>query len=675
MSGLKQADQIPRAALAWIIAAQALLLVPHLPRVPVWVVLLYLAAFIWRIQVFRGRLEMPGNWIKVALAVGTAVGIYLSFGSLLGMEPMVAFLLTAFALKLTELRSQKDAYVVVFLGHFVLLTTFLFSQDLLLVIYGVLLVWVLTTALVSVHRVGASLRDLQPARLAGVMLLQSFPLMLVLFFLFPRIGPLWTVPLMSHSAKTGMSDNLRPGDVSNLSRSDEVAFRVRFDGDIPPSAQLYWRGIVMSQLQGGAWRSLRYYEVPALERRRREPEPQGNSLAYDVMLSPTQQNWLYSLRYARTPRSGVMSLPDFRLYSPVEIENDFLYRVRSWPTMPLGLQLSDWRRRLETSLPSEDNPRTVALARELRASVDSDAAFSNAVLAYFQANDFRYTLQPPLLPAANSMDSFLFQSRRGFCEHFAYAYAVMMRAAGIPARIVAGYLGGEVNPVNRTVIVHQFDAHAWNEIWLEGQGWVRVDPTSAVAPDRIAFGLEQALSTEGSFLADSPLSPLRFRGVGWVNAARLRYDALTYRWQSWVTGFDGAAQIDVLKSVLGEVSVVRSLALLMGTGVLVMSVVALLLLRQRPRRQRPAFEAELLRFQALMWRRGLEPRPGETPAMLAERAAERWPRDAERIRSLYRTLARRVYGAALPVDDHRLRRSVHKQLRALRFTLQFTATR
>lgn len=668
MSGIKQAEQLPRAALAWIIGAQALLLTPHLPRLPLWVVALYIVAFVWRVQAFRGRLELPGRWLKVALTLGTAIGIVLSFGSLIGMEPMVAFLLTAFALKLTEMRSRKDSYVVIFLGYFVLLTAFLFSQDLLLVVYAVVQAWVLTTALVCVHRASGPLGDLQPARLAGVMLLQSVPLMLVLFFLFPRIGPLWTMPLKSQAAQTGMSDRLRPGDVSRLSLSAEVAFRVRFEGPIPPASELYWRGLVMSRLDGDEWRSLRYFEVPAVERSEPPLQVTGSPLSYQVMLNPTQQNWLYGLRYARSPRRGVMQLHDFRMFSPVEVENDFLYKVNSWPETALEQQLSDWRRRTETRLPMGDNPRTVALARELRAASASDQEFVSNVLNYFRNNDFRYTLQPPLLPDRNAMDQFVLGTQRGFCEHFAYAFAVMMRAVGIPARIVAGYLGGETNPVNRTVIVHQFDAHAWNEVWLAGQGWVRIDPTAVVSPDRLRFGLERALAGEGSFLSDSPLSPLRFRGVDWVNSVRLRYDALTYRWQSWVVGFDGEAQFDLLHDVLGEISVTRSLVVLLGTGAAVMGVVSLFLFRRRPNRRRPPFETEMLRYQQGLWRRGIPPLPGETPAALTRRATQRWPSESARIEALYRQLARCLYGPPTVLIDDRMRRTLRKQLRIHSFS-------
>ncbi|MFT7288965.1 MAG: transglutaminase-like putative cysteine protease, partial [Halieaceae bacterium] len=543
------------------------------------------------------------------------------------------------------------------------------SQDILLVVYGLVLVWVLTTALVSVHRATGRLRDMQPLRLSGTMLLQAFPLMLVLFFLFPRIGPLWSVPLKSHTAKTGMSDRLRPGDVSSLSQSDEVAFRAQFKGDIPPPSSLYWRGLVLSALDGDTWRSLRYFEVPASERREPPMELRGEPLDYSIIMSPTQQNWLYSLRYARSARAGVMSLSDFRLYTPVLIESEYLYPVRSWPATTLDLTISDWRRFVETGLPADDNPRTRALAQEMYRNASSDQDFLDALMNHFRSESFFYTLQPPLLGNSDTMDRFLFESRRGFCEHYAYAFAVMARSVGIPTRIVAGYLGGEINPVNRTVIVHQFDAHAWNEVWLEGQGWVRIDPTSAVAPDRILYGLERAVAGEGSFLSDSPLSPMRFRGVGWINSLRLRYDALTWGWQSWVTGFDGAAQFDLLRGVLGEISVSRSLAVLLGSGVLVMSLVSLLLFRRNPNQKRPLYEAELARFQELLWRRGIDRSPGETPGQLARRAALRWPTQSEQILGLYAALSRLVYGPEMaPEDRARYRRMLRKQLRRIRFS-------
>lgn len=665
---MKQAEQLPRPALAWIIVAQLLLLLPHIDRIPLWVVAVYLLAFFWRVQAFRGIFGLPGRWLKVVLSIAAAGGIVLSYGSLLGMEPMVAFLLTAFALKLTEMSSRKDAYVVIFLGYFVCITAFLFTQDLLLVLYSLLMVLALTSALVAVHRPSARINDLRTPKLAAGMLLQAVPLMLVLFFLFPRIGPLWSVPLKSHTAQTGMSDRLRPGDVSQLSQSADVAFRVQFEGDIPPKSELYWRGLVMSALDGDTWRSLRFFEVPAAERSEPAVELLGDAMRYSIIMEPTQQNWLYSLKYARSDKPGVMRLNDYRLYSPVIVENEYQYRVTSWPDTALDAELNDWRREVETTLPDDDNPRTRLLAEQLYlASGESPRTYIAAVMDYFRNEEFYYTLQPPLLNDRDAMDAFLFSTRRGFCEHYAYAFAVMMRSVGIPSRIVGGYLGGETNPVNKTVIVHQFDAHAWNEVWLEGEGWVRIDPTSAVAPERILYGLEQAVAAEGSFLATSPLSPLRYRGIGWINSLRLRYDALTYRWQSWVTGFDGQAQFDFLRGVLGEISVSRSLTILLGSGALTVAVVAALIFGRGSRDQRSAQVRLYHRFRRLLVKRGLESPPGETPSSLAHRAAARWPQKAAALTRIADELTQLLYQAEHQSD--RPSRELRKHIRALQLTL------
>ena len=615
------ASLIPRNALVWIILSQFALLLPHLGRLPVWVVLVYLVAAVWRLLVYQGRLSFPGRWTRLALIGAGFAAIFLSYGSLLGLEPTVALLLTAFALKLLELVRRKDAYVVIFLGYFICVTAFLFTQDLLLVLYALFTLLLVTTALVALHRPGEHRFRLDSLRLPALMLAQAFPLMLVLFFLFPRIGPLWTVPVQSHAARTGVSDFMKPGDISSLSQSGEVAFRALFEGEVPPRSELYWRGLVFSVLDDGAWRSLRYQELPPDQLRAPATEPVGPALSYSVLLQPTQQNWLYSLRYARSGQAGVLATPDFRLFSPVEVEEQLRYTVRSWPQTPLELELSDWRRRTELALPEGSNPRSRALARQLRADSASDAAFVDAVLAHFNRERFVYTLQPPLLTGEHPMDQFLFSTRRGFCEHYAYAFTLMMRAAGVPARVIAGYQGGEINPVNGTVIVHQFDAHAWSEVWLEGQGWVRVDPTGAVSPDRIELGLEQAVAGEGSFLANSPLSPLRYRGVNWVNMLRLRYDALTYRWQSWVVGFNSEEQYRLLQDLFGSVRAQTFIVVILASGALVLVPVAWLLLGRQRRPPLDPAQQLYLAFCARLARRGLTRARGETPRAFSERVA------------------------------------------------------
>ena len=639
---MKAIQQIPRNALVWIIISVFALVLPHVPRLPLWVLLVFGLAAVWRILVFRGRWSFPGRWVKLAMILSACGGIVLSYGTLVGLEPTVALLLTAFALKLIELCQRKDAYVLLFLGYFICITEFLFSQDLLITLYSLFTVLLVTTALVALHQPGEHQFNRSSVRVAGVMLLQAMPLMVVLFFLFPRFGPLWTVPVKSQAGKTGMSDFMRPGDVARLGMSADVAFRVNFAGDIPPKSDLYWRGLVFSRFKDGTWTPLSYFDLPSGKQRPPAVETVGKPLSYSVIIEPTQQQWLYALPYARTTTQGIMQAPDFRLFRPAPLEMETIYRVSSWPDATLEPELPAWRREVELGLPHEGNPRTRQLVTQMRQQFGSDQAFVDAVLARFNEEPYVYTLEPGTMAPADRIDQFLFDSYRGFCEHYASAFVYMMRLAGIPARVVAGYQGGEINPVNRTVIVHQFDAHAWAEVWLAGQGWTRIDPTAAVAPDRIEWGLEQALQEEGSFLSQTPLSPLRYRKIPLLNRLRLEYDALTYRWQSWVVGFDSEAQFDLLQGYLGKLDARKFAAVLLGSWALVLLPVAFTLMRRRKTRQLSPLDRHYLKLCARLEKLGVRRYPGESPVQFAARAGQRLPAVAQQlaeIASLYQELA------------------------------------
>jgi transglutaminase-like putative cysteine protease len=358
-------------------------------------------------------------------------------------------------------------------------------------------------------------------------------------------------------------------------------------------------------------------------------------------MEPTQQHWLYALHYARSSTPGVMHSPDFRLFSPGLIEMETMYQARSWKPRNVEPELSAWRRDIETRLPPEGNPRTRQLAMELHDAAATDEQFVQTVLDRFGTEPYVYTLQPGALSGRDTIDQFLFQTRRGFCEHYASAFVFMMRAAGVPARVVAGYQGGETNPVNKTVIVHQFDAHAWAEVWLPGRGWVRADPTAAVSPARIELGLEQAVVSEGSFLAAEPLSPVRFRSIPLLNQIRLRYDALTYRWQSWVVGFDGDSQMALLRSFFGEISARSFATVFIGSWALVLIPVALSLLYKRDTAPVNPADKYYRIFCARLARLGLRRLPGEAPGEFALRAATDVPDSSDgvwRITNLYNEL-------------------------------------
>ena len=639
-------QQVPRNALAWIIICLFALVAPHASRLPLWILALYLVAVIWRLQVHRGYWSFPTRLAKVAMVLTGFFGIYISYGSFIGLEPTVGLLLIAFALKLMELSHRKDAYVLLFLGYFICITEFLFSQSLLVALYALVSITLVTAALVAIHRPGEQEFKVGTLCVASVMLMQAMPLMIVLFFLFPRFGPLWTVPIKSHTAKTGMSDFMKPGDVASLSQSADVAFRAKFDGDIPVKSALYWRGLVFSRIEQGAWSALGLYDLPANQRRPEEIITDGEPMRYSIIMEPTQQKWLYGLKYARSDTPGVMQTVDFLLSSFVAVEAEYMYTVTSRANVAVDEVLSKWRRKTETQLPPIGNAKTRKLALDLKAKAGSDEAFISLVLDMFGREPYVYTLRPDVLSEQDSIDEFLFQSKRGFCEHYASAFVFMMRAAGLPARVVAGYQGGEINPINKTVIVHQFDAHAWAEVWLASRGWVRVDPTAAVSPQRIEFGLEEAMESEGSFLSTALLSPLRYRSIPLLNTLRLRYDALTYQWQTWIVGFDNERQFDLLRSFFGETTAKAFAIVLLGSLAFVLLAVAISLFVGRETHPQSQLEKQYRLFSMRLARLGIIRDPGETPSLFAQRAAKALPDYAEPLCQITRLYNQLAYGDA-----------------------------
>ena len=614
------ADQLPRRALLWLILCQLVVVLPHMGRVPWWVLGVYLGAAVWRLQMHRQKASVLGRLIKLLLGVSSGAAVFASYRTFIGLEPMVALLLVANALKLLETLRAKDGYTLVALGFFICVTEFLFSQELPIVFYTLVSTVLLVTAMITLNqRPGASFSAQEPL-LAIKMLGLAVPMMVVLFLLFPRIGPLWSVPSKNGQGTTGMSDVLRPGEVSKLGRSAAVAFRVQFEGDIPPKPQLYWRGMVMNQFDDGAWRTLDWRDHPAAERQVERPDISGEPLEYRVIMEPTQQRWLYALPYAESDSDGIIEAWDYRLLVLSPIESQLGYNVKSWSGLTIQPELSPWRRQTELKFPNNLNPRARQWITERRSRLASDEALVRDVLQWFGREPFYYTLEPPPIGDADFVDVFMFESRRGFCEHYAYTFVALMRMAGIPARIVGGYQGGEINTLNNTVVVRQFDAHAWAEVWLVGQGWVRVDPTAAVSPERVELGLEAALAGEESFLADSPFSAYRFKGIGLVNWVRLRYDAMAFRWQSFIVGFNSDQQLDLLKNWFGEIKVSWFVAVLLGSWAVVLMPLMWWMTRSRAENIRRPAEDRFLALSRQLQKRGIEREFGESPVTFLERS-------------------------------------------------------
>ena len=633
---------LPRRALWWLIGCQFYVILPHLTRVPLWVLAIYLGAALWRLQMHRERALMPPRWLRLLLGLAAGGAVIASYQTLIGLDPMVALLLVASALKLIESVRAKDGYVLVSLGFFIMTTQFLYNQELPVALYSAVGTLLLVVSLIALNqRPSGSISRREPL-LALRMLGLAIPMMIVLFLLFPRIAPLWSVPSKNTQATTGMSDVLRPGDVTRLGRSAEVAFRVQFEDQIPPQRELYWRGMVLNEFADGAWRTLGWSDHPATERKLDKPIAVGESLKYRIIIEPTMQHWLYAMPYAQSPTAGVFEAWDFRLAVRKPLESTFAYDVVTWPESSLQPELSPWRREAELALPSNLNPLTREWVERQVNAVGNGPELIARVLSYFREQPFYYTLQPPKIDDDDFVDEFIFQSLRGFCEHYAYSFVVMMRMAGIPARIIGGYQGGELNTLNNTLIVRQFDAHAWVEVWLEDRGWVRVDPTAAVAPERVEQGLEEALRGQEGFLADSLLSAYRFRSVTMVNWLRLRYDAAAWQWQSFIVGFNSDEQIDLLESWFGEIKVSWFVAVLLGSWVVVLAPLIWWMNRSRSSSERLPVEQQFAELCRALARRGIERAVGESAISLLVRAESELPAGDPQLVTL-RRLADELY--------------------------------
>jgi protein-glutamine gamma-glutamyltransferase len=595
--------RVPSATVLLLMAAQALIAAPQAWHQPGWVTLVVIVCVGWRAAILFRRWPAP-PWVAKWCLVGLVCGaVALDPRPLFSVDTAAALLLVAFALKLLELRSRRDAYVVMFLAYFVIATGFLFDQSIGMAIYYVAAIVIVTAAIATLNQTPAVPRLGPALRIACVLLLQAVPLMVVTFLFFPRVAPLWTVPLPD-AAVTGVSDRVRPGDIAELARSDQIAFRVVFDGDTPIPRNLYWRGLVYSHYADGTWRQdPASHPATAVAR---SLLPGTDLLRYQVLMEPTYSRWLFALDAARPLSPGIEVTSDHRLTARDPVRARLTYQVESDPAASLDAMLSDSHQERERQLPPGTNPRSRAFAEALFAEYEyAPAAFADALLSHIRQQPYFYTLSPPRTVGAHDIDSFWFDTRRGFCAHYAGAFVFMMRAAGIPARMVGGYQGGTFNARSGHLVVRQYDAHAWAEWWQAGTGWVRVDPTAAVAPARIEAGLDAALSAHDR--ASLPL--LTYARFGYPAFADLLsiFEALEHRWNLWVLGYDPQIQA----RLLGALTPARiALALTIGGGA-TLGLVAVLLFRRSQARSHPAI-AVMRRFSRSLRRRGLERRPGET---------------------------------------------------------------
>lgn len=639
--------QIPRLALLWVLSSVLLVLLPHVIRLPLWTTLLALACMGWRLLIFSGRAGFPGKLIKVLLVLSVVPLTVVQARSVgVSVDTAVTLLFLGVVFKLLEMQYKRDIVIVIALCCVLIMVGFIYSQTIPASLYSLLTLMVITGALIALNRDNSNSTFGNNSALAARIVLQAIPLTVVLFVLVPRVSPLWTMPLPVSPDKTGVTDEMTPGDISSLGRSAELAFRVSFAGEIPAHDQLYWRGLVLDSFDGRTWRragnSFLSFSLAARQGAPSRGVGFGDPVAYDVILEPTQQNWLYALQLAELDVPDIVQDRNYSLQTSKPVSQRTRYQVRSYLEHQTDLQLSGTQRARSLQLPEDDNnPLSQAMVRQWRAASRTDREYVQRVMSHFREEPFFYTLNPPVLGEA-SIDDFLFNTREGFCGHYAGTFVYLLRAAGIPARVVVGYQGGEYNPFEDYTMVYQYNAHAWAEVWFEGQGWVQFDPTGAVAPERITMGVEAVFADQPGFMEDSGFSMMRFRDNQWLNSLRLRLDALDYAWNRWVISYDEDLQLDLMNEFFGENA--RS-GLLWALGIstaVIFGLVAFFMLRGGRREARDAATRLYLLVTADLAELGVRRRHGEGAGDYCRRVSAERPdlaADMEKLTRMYEQLS------------------------------------
>ncbi len=582
---------------------------PHAAHLPLWLSLACGLLWLWRLGLALAGRTMPGTWVRVGLALAAVAAVVTQFGQFIGRSGGVPLLILLLFVKLLESDTPRDQRLALLLTYFVALSVFLYDQSLPMTVYLLAVAWLTTAALAQLQPLVRA--DVRVQLLtAGRLLLAGAPLALALFMFFPRLqAPLWLLPSGEQASRSGLSDSMQPGDFSRLILSGEIAFRAKFDGPSPDPATLYWRGPILSHFDGRVWRAMA--DQGEL---RAAAEGLGTPLRYALTVEPHDRVWLFSLGLPASLPPGTRLQAGMQLTSARPLTERRRFELVSYPRYRLDATEQELREALE--LPPGFNPNARALAAEWRHADSEPRRLLERGLNLFR-RDFAYTLSPPPL-GVHSVDEFLFTTRRGFCEHYASAFVFLMRAAGVPARVVTGYLGGEVNPVDGHIVVRQSDAHAWAEVWLDSAGWVQVDPTASVAPTRVERGLTAALPAVEV--------PAVLAGLHrpWLREIRHAWEALNNGWNQWVLGYN----LDRQQRLLAELSphlAGRAWQLSVAALLAGLALMAWIAWRSGTGRERDAAARLYARFTARLARLGIKREATEGAQDFARRVAKQRP--------------------------------------------------
>ncbi len=629
----------------WMIATLSFAMAPQLFRMPIPVVIMTLLPLLWRIGAeIRGWKTLPAL-IRHGLTAIALLTLYFSHAQIAGRRAAVSLLTVMLTLKLIESYRIRDARLIVSFSLFLCATQFMFNQGILMPFYGAVTVILALVTLTQLHRNEAYITfDKTPAVSASLfselgfslrLLMLAIPIGLSFFLFFPRWAtPLWGIPEATLDSKSGLSDSMSPGSIQNLFMDDSPAFRVKFEGNVPRSSELYWRGPVLWNFDGKTWRG----NIFSMDLEpNSQPDESKAVWKYTVQLEPNERRWLFSLDYPATTPFDSRITSDFQILRRQPVTQLLQYTLASDPAFVDSPELTDNLKIGALNLPRGSNPRTRKLIERWKSEGLNGPALVEHVLTYFNQEPFHYSLESPLL-GRNSVDEFLFDTLTGYCEHYASAFTVMMRMADIPSRIVTGYQGGWYSGMGDYLLVRQSDAHAWSEVWFPGQGWIRVDPTAAVSPLRIARGSLGALS-----------APRHLLDYSWLRGFRNGVDIVQQRWNDWVIKFNAESQTHMFSSIgLKQMTPpMLVISLFVVIGLFSLLLLPFIFRVKGPSRKDP-LRTVWLRFLRRLKAAGFEAQPSSGPRELAHAAAMHLPRDSQAIYQVADLYSRSRYSATPP---------------------------
>jgi protein-glutamine gamma-glutamyltransferase len=629
--------------LVFLLTSIGLIVLPHAYHLHWGVFGFFCFLLAWRFIGIWKPERLPTFPVILLLIVSGMAILYVQHRGFMGRDGGTSLFVIALGLKLMEIKTERDLYLINYLAFIVAASQFLYEQSILMAAYILFVCCVLLAVLVYINSYVANTSV--SLKKAAVIVAQAIPMAIVVFILFPRVeAPRWLLFKDEHQAKMGLSDSMEPGSITDLGMSDELVFRVKFSGAIPPPKERYWRGPVLTKTDGKKWTQAsdlsyqKYLDKLVYS---------GSPYQYTLLMEPQEKNWVFALDMPADYPKPLERNANYQLITIDNLDKRSEFKLVSYPAYNTGyLTKTEFKDALQ--MPGTPSEKIKQLVTQLHGYDSAPDIFINQLLNHFRKEDFHYTLTPPLMED-NPIETFLFETRFGFCSHYASAFVYLMRVANIPARVVTGYQGGEFNTVGNFLEIKQADAHAWAEVWLENRGWVRFDPTAAIAPERIEKNIDIASLVPGGLISYAAPSAGAKAAFNWLKQARQLWSNVDYNWQRWVINYNNSNQASFLSS-FGITDFKKMVYWMMGIIAIITAILSLFLLYRRPKPTDPVLVI-YNRYLKKIAKAGFNKETGEGARDFAERIKVHLPEQVEGIEEITMAFIGLRYGSKPTEDD------------------------